>query len=123
MNGNTRFTWGYAVAAALFAVAIALVAYNAGMADGVASGGAAAASRGFRTGWYGAGFLWPMFWVVFMVFMFRGACGRGRYWYGGPYGAYGPRLRNFDDEFDEWHRRAHQRMTEARPADDSDRRG
>jgi hypothetical protein len=123
MNGSTRFGWGYAVAAALFGVAIAMFAYNAGIADGTASGGAANAARGVHWGWHGAGFLWPLFWVAFLVFIFRGACWRRHYWYGGPYRPYGPRPPADDDEFDQWHRRAHERMTEERPADDSGRRG
>ena len=119
MNGSSRFGWGYALAAALFGIAIAMLAYNAGIADGAASAAADSAVRGFRWGWHGPGFLWPLFWVAFLVFIFRGACWRRHYWYGGPYRPYGPGPPADDDEFDRWHRRAHERMTEERPADDS----
>ena len=124
MNGNRRFGWGFALAAALFGVAIAMMAYNAGISAGVASGGAETAARGYYWGWHGPGFLWPLFWVAFMVFIFRGACWRRHYWYGGPYrsGWYGPRPAD-DDEMEQWHRRAHERMKDEQPANDPDRRG
>jgi hypothetical protein len=120
MNGNTRFGWGYALAAMLFGVAIAMFAYNAGIADG-AAGGTADAARGFQWGWHGGGILWPLFWVAFVLFVLSGSCGRRRYWYG-RYPPDGPRWSD-NDELDGWHRRAHEKMTEERPADNSGRRG
>ena len=123
MNGHRRYGWGFGLAAVLFSVALAMLAYNAGVSEGIAtSGSAAGVVRGVRWGWGGGIFLWPLLWVFFWAFLWRGACWGRRYWYGGPYRSYGPPPPD-DDEFDRWHRRAHERMTEERPADDSGRRG
>lgn len=126
MNGRGRYGWGFALAAVLFTAAIAMIAYNFGVSDGVATSGAGAgveAVRRVQWGWHGGFALWPLFWIFVIAFIWRGACWRRHYWYGGPY-FYGPRPPvDADDEFERWHRRAHERMKEDRPADDSGRRG
>lgn len=75
MNGRGRYGWGFALAALLFGLAIVMFAYNLGVSDGVATGGAAGeVVRRVQWGWHGAGVLWPLFWIAFFVFMWRGAC-------------------------------------------------
>jgi hypothetical protein len=124
MNGRMR--WAFVVAAALFSVAIAIIAYNIGVSDGAVAGSAAPveAVRRVQWGWYGAGLLWPFGFLLFWALLWRG-CGRRRYWYGPGYGyGYGPyRPPTADDEMDAWHRRAHERMKENGTADDPGRRG
>jgi hypothetical protein len=117
----------FVLAAALFAVAIAIMAYNIGVSDGAVAGGApAAAVERVRWGWHGGGVVWLFFFAIFWAFLFRGGCWRGRYWYG-PYAPYwGPPRRPGaidDPDMDDWHRRAHERMKENRTADDPGRRG
>ena len=129
MSSNRRYGWAFVIAAALFGVAIAIIAYNIGVSDGFVAGGAVpvGAARRVQWMWHGAGVLWPLLFLAFWMFVFRGACWRRHYWYGGPNGPYwsGPRrgVAPGDEEMDEWHRRAHDRMKEDRPADDSGRRG
>jgi hypothetical protein len=124
MNGRGRYGWGFALAALLFGLAIAMFAYNLGVSDGVATGGAAGeVARRVQWGWHGAGVLWPLFWIAFFVFIWRGACWRRHYWYGGPYRPYSYGPPPADDEFDQWHRRAHERMKEDGPADNPGSRG
>jgi hypothetical protein len=64
-------------------------------------------------GWHGPfgfgffGFLWPILWIVLLVFLFRGLFfGGRRYWAGpgggGPWGGGAPRW------LEEWHRREHE---------------
>jgi hypothetical protein len=128
MNGNGRFGWAFLLAAALFGVALAIIAYNIGVSDGVVAGGAvpADAARRVQWGWHGAGALWPLAFLMFWAFLFRGGCWRRRYWYG-PYSPdWGPARQPGapdDPSLDEWHRRAHDRMKESGPADDPGRRG
>jgi hypothetical protein len=124
MRASGRFGWGFGLAAALLAVAIAMVAYNVGVSDGAAAG-ATATEAVRRVQWSGHGgvFLWPLLWVAFFAFFWRGACWRRHYWYGGP-GYYGPRPpADLDDDFDRRHRQAHTRMKEQGSADDSGYRG
>jgi hypothetical protein len=129
MNGHNRFGWAFVVAALLFGIAAAMIAYNVGVSDGVAAGGSGAAfeaARRMNWGHHGFGFGWIFFALAFWFLLARGACWGRRYGYGGPRGpyAYGPRdYPPAPDEMDEWHRRAHERMKEAPPADDSGRRG
>src|SRR5690348_452961 len=83
MRASGRFGWGFGLAAALLAVAIAMVAYNVGVSDGAAAG-ATATEAVRRVQWSGHGgvFLWPLLWVAFFAFFWRGACWRRHYWYG-----------------------------------------
>jgi hypothetical protein len=123
MNRFRRFGWLGAVFAALLLVGVGVVAYNAGFSEGIAAqapaAGAAVAPYGYR--WHGGGWWFgPLFFVFFWLVVAR-AFFWGRPWwhyrymgspYDGPAGA-----------FDEWHRRAHERMKEASAADDPGRRG
>jgi hypothetical protein len=120
MNGNGRFGWVLALAAVLFAVAVAMIAYNVGVADGVAAGAApAAAVRRVQWGQHGGGFVWLLFFALFWMVAWGGC--RRRYWYGGAWGP-GPWARR-DADLEAWHRHAHDQMKEKAPADDPGRRG
>ena len=127
MNGHRRFGWAVALAGVLFAAALAMIAYNVGVSDGMVAGGTAVdAARRVQWGWHGGAFVWLFFFAIFWLFVFRGGCGRRRYWYGPGWAPYDDESRPmppFDARMDEWHRRAHDRMKEDRPADDPDRRG
>ena len=123
---DRRFRWGAVVAAALLAVVVGVTSYNAGVARGLAVAPAAAALAQGQTpapavpmvpyyygyGWYrpwGLGFFpFGLFGLFFFFLLFRIAFGWGWGWrrhryYGGGYGV--------PMAFDEWHRRAHERMT------------
>ena len=127
MHGHRRIGWAVALAGLLFAAALAMIAYNVGVSDGmVAAGPAADAARRVQWGWHGGAFVWLFFFAILWLFAFRGGCWRRRYWYGPGWGPYDDGARPmppFEVRMDEWHRRAHDRMKEERPADDSGRRG
>lgn len=123
-----RLIWGVVIAAVLLAVAVGVASYDAGMARGLASAGATAAQGTGAAGppyayygWHGHRpfpffFLGPLFGFFFLLVVLRmlfGGVHRRRF-YGPPW--YGP-----GDPWDEWHRRAHERMKE--PAADADRPG
>jgi hypothetical protein len=62
------------------------------------------------------GLFWLFIWLMLIRGLFWGRpWRRGRYYYG--------RLDDLPADFDDWHRRAHERMKEAPAADDSGRRG
>ena len=121
-EGRRRGRFGWVVPALVLSVAVGVLSYNAGVADGTSAGAAGAAAGAItRVHWgWGAG---PLVWLLllFTIFAFARAsggwgCGGRRGWYySDPYGSMPP--------LDEWHRRAHERMKEDRPADDPDRRG
>ena len=127
-SGRSR--WAFVIVAAGVALLAGVVAYNAGLSEGAAH---AAALRGMPAAPYpyywhrpwGFGFGFPIF-FLFLLFFFvlRGAWWgwggpwRRRWYYDGPHAQSSPG----EDRFDAWHRRAHERMKEAPPADDS-RRG
>jgi len=132
---HRRFRWGVLVAAALLALVVGITSYNAGVSRGLAiAPSIAALAQGqapvagapgmplpyyYGYGWYrpwGWGFhIFPfgLFGLLFVFLLFRLAFGgwgwRRRWYYGGPYG--GPH--GVPMAFDEWHRRAHDRMTGA----------
>src|SRR4030095_63084 len=92
----------------VLAAVVATVAYNAGLTQGLAAQGAAAAPVVYR--WHGFG----PFWLLIILFWFLAIFRRGWWGWGGPrYWGYYRGYRNWDDEvppgFDEWHRRAHER--------------
>ena len=66
--------------------------------------------------WWGPMMVFIAFWVLLIGGLLWGM---GRI---GP-GRYQGRLEDLPADFDDWHRRAHERMREAAPADDSGRRG
>jgi hypothetical protein len=109
-----RFRWIVGFTTVLIAIVVGTIAYNAGVSHGLAAGapaaGAAAnAAISYRFHPWGFGFF-PLgilfFWFLFARVLFWGGCGR-RWHYMGPYypGPHEP-----GSSFDEWHRRAHERM-------------
>jgi hypothetical protein len=63
------------------------------------------------------GIFWVFFWLLLISGLFWGGRWgrRGRYYHG--------RIEDLPADFDDWHRRAHERMKEAPAADDPGRRG
>jgi hypothetical protein len=113
-----RVAWGAGFLMVLVAAAVGVVAYSAGVNHGLA---VAATSSSLPPGaaapylWHrpwGFGFLGPLgfvfLWVLLARFFFWGGLYR-RGWHRGDYE--GPR------GFDEWHRRAHERMNQQPPAE------
>jgi hypothetical protein len=124
---DRRFRWAAVFAAVLFAVAIGGVAYNVGVSHGVAIGavapGASAPSAApaapyfygpYPYGWYrpwGFGFgpiVFVLFWFLVFRFAFWGGMHRRRWYYRGPH--------DVPPSFEEWHRRAHERLNGQTPA-------
>jgi hypothetical protein len=109
-----RFRWMAVLAIVLVGVVVGTIAYNAGMSHGLAVSAPAVAAQGapapavyYRYHPWGFGFF-PLgilfFWFLVARLLFWGG---GRRWHRyGPYypGPYDP------PSFDEWHRRAHERM-------------
>ena len=112
------------------------LAYNAGLSQGAAhvaqtvstgaTGAPAAAPYPYADGWHrgwGFGFvpflLFFFFWTFLSrIFLWSGPWRHGWSGYGYGCGPYGWRRRVAADAFDDWHRDAHDRMKENRPADD-----
>jgi hypothetical protein len=108
---DRRFGWVGAIAGMLAVAIVGMVAYNAGVAHGLAMSSAVASvppAGGVPPGWYRSwdvGF-GPLFLVLFWLLVFRFVIGGrhyGRRWFGAH--QYGP-----PPAFDEWHRRAHEQM-------------
>jgi hypothetical protein len=116
-----RIGWVLFLGAVLLAIAAGVIGYNAGLANAVVAQAAPGAvppwGFGWRIGW-GFG---PLFLVLlfFWLFFARAFCWRGPW---RRYGYYEPQY-DLPHAFDEWHRRAHDRMKENGPADDPGRRG
>ena len=126
-NGFGMRRWGVVLLAVLAAVAIGTVMYQAGVSHGLALqppvvaappvAGAPPVAPGpypyYPYGYYRPwrfGFFGPLLFVFFWIFLFRGiffwgGWGRRRHWQGDP--NYWP------ERFDDWHRRAHDRMRDA----------
>ena len=122
MNNRSPFrVLAVAILVLAAATAIAIGAYNAGMAHGIAQNALAAAPP--QTGvpyvyfWprpWGFGFfpVFPLFlFVVLFFFVVRGALWRGPWRGGWGCGSYG-----VPPGFDEWHRRAHGEQTSSNSA-------
>ena len=110
----------------LLSATAAVVAYNIGVSHGLAQQLAAQGTQlppyPYPYGWYrpwGFGFGFPiLFFVLIWLVVVRGLFW-GRRWRHGYYaGGHG-----VPPAFEEWHRRAHDRLKENRPADDSGSRG
>lgn len=110
MNG-----WAVALFVALVAIVVGSVAYQFGMSQGLAQSGqavgaAAPAYPPYPYGWHrpwGFGFfpfLFLLFWFVILRGAFWGGPWRHRWYYAGPH--------DLPPAFDEWHRRAHEKMNE-----------
>ena len=118
---DRRFRWAVLVAAVLGGVAIGVVSYNAGVSHGLAMGATAGAASVSPVpgapfgpyGWYrpwGFGFgpfVFLLFWFLVFRLFFWGGFHRRRWYYRGPY--------NTPPSFEEWHRRAHERMNSEAP--------
>src|ERR1700704_3252782 len=112
-----RSRWAVVLAVAIVATLVGVFAYNAGVTHGLAQVGQPAGGPGAFApyGWYrpwGFGLFFPFLFFGFWFFALRAL-----FW-GGPwrrYGCYGGSYRDLPPTFDEWHRRAHERMT-AQPA-------
>ena len=122
-----RFRGAAVLVILLFSAIAAIVAYNVGFSHGltqqlVAQGGQVPALL-YPYGWYrpwGFGFGLPILFFILFWFVLARTLFWGRRWHHG-YGY--PGWRGVPPVFDEWHRRAHERLTEEKPADGSDRRG
>jgi hypothetical protein len=109
MNNVGR--WAVIVGALVLAAMVGGIAYNAGVAQGIAQSGKIVAGPAgpypypYPYYWYrpwGGGFFFaPLFFIAFWLLVIRGLFWRGG-WHRGGCGP-GGRL-------DEWHRRAHERM-------------
>jgi len=124
MNDFRLSRWRAVLVVALVAVGVGAVAYNLGVARGLAlSAGAQVAGQVagpgafYPYGWYrpwgfGFGFFTPFLFFALWVLVFRtlfwgGPWRRHRYYVG---------RGEMPPMFDEWHRRAHDRMTTEPPA-------
>src|SRR5258706_11010552 len=109
-----RSRWAVVVTVAIVATLVGVFAYNAGVTHGIAQAGQAAGAPGVFVpyGWYrpwGFGFFPFLFFGLWFLAL------RGLFWGGGwrRHRYYG--YSDLPPAFDEWHRRAHERMT-AEPA-------
>jgi hypothetical protein len=112
-----RSRWAAVSAAVLFAAIVGVVSYNAGVSHGLAvAAPAAGAGPGTAVpyGWYrpwGFGFFpfgFVLFWFLLFRLVFWGGFHRRRWYYRG--------LHDAPPSFEEWHRRAHERMNGVPPA-------
>ena len=106
--------WIPIVAALMLAALVGVVAYNAGIAHGIAQSGKIAVAPGPGPypypypyyGWHpwGFGFFFaPLFFFIFIAFVIRGLVWGGRWRHG--------RCGGYRDYLDEWHRQAHEKMS------------
>ena len=114
--GSTRWL---AFAAVVGSILVGVIAYDAGLARGAAEGAVAAggALPAYAYGWgwhrpWGFGFGFPLlffifFWMVIARGLFWGGPWRHRRWYYYEH--------DVPPSFDDWHRRAHERMREPEP--------
>jgi hypothetical protein len=114
-----RFRWAVVLGAVLLAALVGVVSFNAGVSHGLAvAAPAAGAAPGtvpppylwhrpwrFGFGFFPFGFL--LLWFLLFRFAFRGGY-RRRWYYDGPH--------DLPRSFEEWHRRAHERMSGGPPA-------
>jgi len=107
--------WVVIVGAILFAAIVGVMAYNAGIAHGIAQSGKMPAFNAPNPypypypypyyGWhFGGFFFFPFLFIAFWLLVVRGLFWR-RGWHGRGCGGYEAR-------FDEWHRQSHERMKE-----------
>jgi hypothetical protein len=103
---RARAWWVIAALVLLVAGVAAAISYNVGLSQGMAQVPVPAGSvLPYEYGWHrpwGFGLLIPLAFFAFWILMMRGLFWR-------PWGPrhYGP---SYQDRFDEWHRRAHERM-------------
>jgi hypothetical protein len=126
MTGH-RFRGAAVVGVVLLSAIAAIVAYNIGFSHGLAQQLVAQAGQvpayPYPYGWYrpwGFGFGFPtLFFILLWLVLARALFWRRR-WHPG---SGSPGWQSIQPSFDEWHRRAHERLKEEKPADDSGRRG
>lgn len=121
---RSRYGWALALLLIVLTAAIGAVAYNVGMSHGLAQVADSAGPPPYPYPWHGPwgfGFfpLFPLLFVFFWVLLIRGLWGRPwrHHSYGGPF---------YRESFDDWHRRAHERMegkADHRDENDPGRRG
>src|SRR5262245_2139519 len=110
MTRESRFGyWIAALFAVLIAVGIAVMAYQSGVSHGLALQIPAGSAERFVPPYYwyrpwGFGFFGPFFFLIFWIVLFRAFWWGGGRWRRHYYWADGP------GSFDDWHRRAHERM-------------
>jgi hypothetical protein len=127
---DRRFKWAAVLTLLLVALAVGVVSYNAGVSHGLAVSAVASSGSGGQAppvpfgaygpygpyGWYrpwgfGFGFgplLFVLFWFLIFRFIFWGGHHRRRWYYRGP--------SDTPPAFEEWHRRAHERMNTQAPS-------
>ena len=120
-----RFRAAAVLMVVLLSTVAAIVAYNLGFSHGLAQQLAAQGGQvpPYPYGWYrpwGFGLGFPILFFILLWFVLARAFFWGRRWH---YGYGHPAWRGVPPMFDEWHRRAHERLKEEKPADDSGRRG
>jgi hypothetical protein len=111
----------------LLSAIAAIVAYNIGFSHGLAQQLIAQSGQvpayPYPYGWYrpwGFGFGFPILLFILLWFVVARALFWRRRWH---YGYGYPAWRGVPPAFDAWHRQAHERLREDKPADDSGRRG
>jgi len=108
-----RHRWAIVAAALVLAAIVGGIAYNVGIQQGIAQSGKVITAPGAAYpypyyGWHrpwGGGFgffFFPFFFFVLWILIFRGIFWRGG-WHRRGYGPNG--------DLDDWHRRAHERMS------------
>jgi hypothetical protein len=110
-----RFRWLGLMMVAV-SIAVGVLAYQAGVSHGLAvtapgaGGGAPAVARYYWYPWFGFFPFGIFIWIFVLRFLFWGGPRRRWYYRHGPWG--GPYDGPYEDprSFDDWHRRAHERM-------------
>jgi hypothetical protein len=120
MNNRSVFR-GLAITALVLALAgfVAMGAYNAGVAQGIAESGRAVgppvAGTPYVHVWHrpwGSGFgFFPFFFLLFFFFAIRGL-----FWHGYRRGPWGYWHDGVPPAFEEWHRRVHEQQASSRSA-------
>ena len=118
---NRSFSFLPWLLAVVISVGVGIAAYNAGLSHGLATTVSTAAAAAppntvvtvpaWGLGWHywhPFGFVFPLFFLFFWVFVAKAFFWRARWHHYGPPPA-------FSDRFDQWHREAHERMN--RPAE------
>jgi len=108
----------------LLSVITAIVAYNMGVSHGLAQQLAAQGTQlppyPYPYGWYRPwGFGFPLLFFVLIWLVIGRSLFWGRRWRHGYYAS----GHSVPPAFEDWHRRAHERLKENQPANDSGRRG